>query len=184
MTPVSGGTLTSATVAGRTIDNSPVRGVDVQATNSATGTLGRMDQGDILVLTYSVAMKASTLIAGWTGTGPASLSVRLVDVANVESIALNSSGTIASGLGVVTPSGNYATKNKTVTYASTATLSTAAGGGSVVTIVLGAPVGVGRQTQSTAVTMRWTPSATATDLAGVASSVSPATETGTVDRDF
>ena len=136
------------------------------------------------MLTYKSAMKASTLITGWTGTSPTSLSVRLADVANVESIALNSSGTIASGLGTVTPNGNYAVKNKTITFASTATLSSAAGGGSVVTIVLGSPVGNGRQTQPVATAMRWTPSATATDLAGVASSLTPATENGSADRDF
>ena len=43
MTQTGGGTLTSAPVTGRTIDNSAVRAVDVQAANAPGGTLGRME---------------------------------------------------------------------------------------------------------------------------------------------
>ena len=71
-----------------------------------------------------------------------------------------------------------------MTFASAATLSSAAGGGSIVTIVLGTAAGTGLRTQSAAVTMKWTPAAAATDLAGSASSTAPVTETGTLDRDF
>jgi len=178
MTSTIGVQTTSAIVAARTIDNSVVRGVDVQAANKAGGVLGRLEAGDTLTLTYSTAMKAPTLIAGWSGVGSASLSVKLTDAGSAESI------TLAPGLGTVAAGGNYAQKNKTVTFASTATLSSAAGGGSIVTIVLRTATGTGLRTQSAAVTMKWTPAAAATDLAGVASSTAPVTETGTLDRDF
>ena len=49
--------------------------------------------------------------------------------------------------------------------------------------VLGATGTVGL-TQITALAMKWSPSATATNLAGIASSTAVVTETGTVDRDF
>ena len=60
-------TTTSASVTNRTIDNTVVRGLDVQTVNAVGGTLGRFDAGDQLVLTYSTRMKASTLISGWSG---------------------------------------------------------------------------------------------------------------------
>ena len=48
-------TTTSASVTNRTIDNTLVRGIDVQTINAIGGTLGRLDAGDRLVLTYSDA---------------------------------------------------------------------------------------------------------------------------------
>ena len=104
--------------------------------------------------------------------------MRLSDASNAETI------TLAPGLGTIAPGGNYAGKNKTVTFAATATLSSAAGGGSIVTIVLGTPSGTGLRTELGAVAMKWTPSSTATDLAGNGSSTAPVTESGTIDRDF
>jgi hypothetical protein len=52
-----------------------------------------------------------------------------------------------------------------------------------VTITLGAASGAVR-TYGGSVAMKWTPSATATDLAGKACSAAVVTETGTLDRDF
>jgi hypothetical protein len=185
MTSSLGATTTSATVANRAIDNTPVRGVDVQTINAAGATGGRPEAGDRLILTYSDQMKPSTLIPGWTGTAAATVYVRLSDAANVESIALtaNAAGSQPTGLGSIAPNANFLRKNRTVTFTSTAVLSTSAAGGSVVTITLGAASGTVR-TYSTAVAMRWTPSAAATDLNGRASSSATVTETGPLDRDF
>ncbi len=178
-------TTTSASVTNRTIDNTVVRGLDVQTVNAVGGTLGRFDAGDQLVLTYSTRMKASTLISGWSGTDAATVYVRLTDAGNMESIALtaNAAGSSATGLGTIAPNGNYLRKNRTVTFASTAALGTSASGGSVVTITLGAASGAVR-TYGSAVALRWTPSAAATDLAGRVASTSVVTESGTLDRDF
>jgi hypothetical protein len=186
MTSNLGVVTTSATVANRTIDNTAVRGSDVQAINKTGGTLGRVEAGDKIVLTYSELMKASTLIPGWTGTSAATVYVRLVDIGGVESIGLtaNPAGTSATGLGSIAPSGNYIRSNKTATFTSTAVLTTATGGGSVVTITLGTLSGNATRTYNTAVAVKWTPSATATDLAGNPCSAAVVTETGTLDRDF
>ncbi len=185
MTSNLGATTTSATVANRTIDNTPVRGVDVQTINATGGTSGRPDAGDRLILTYSDQMKPSTLIPGWAGTTAATVYVRFNDAANVESMALtaNAAGSQATGLGTIALSSNYLRKNRTVTFTSTATVGTSAAGGSVVTITLGAASDAVR-TYSTAVAMKWTPSATAIDLAGRASSSTTVTESGALDRDF
>ena len=180
-----GAATTSATVINRAIDNTLVRGLDVQSANKTAGTAGRLETGDTLTLTYSEAMKPATLIAGWTGTGAATLTVRLTDAANAETITLlNAAGTAATGLGTVTPGGNLIRKNRTTTFAATAILASSPTGGSVLTITLGAASGTGLRTQSAALALRWTPSAAATDLAGNASSAATVTESGPLDRDF
>ena len=188
MTTTSGATLTSATVASRTIDNAVVSGTDIQAANKTGGKLGRMESGDVITLTYSSAMKPSTLIAGWTGAGAASLFVRATDASQVETtrFTTDSAGNTATGLGSFVTGGNFVRTNRAVAFAASATLSTGAGGGSVVTITLGAvSVGSGNErTQSSATTLKWTPSATATDVSGIASSTSVVTESGAADRDF
>jgi hypothetical protein len=54
-----------------------------------------------------------------------------------------------------------------------------------VTITLGAvSIGSGLRTQTSPTTLKWTPSAAATDVAGNPSSASLVTETGTADKDF
>jgi hypothetical protein len=187
MTTSAGATLTSATVANRIIDNLVVRGVDIQAANKAGGKLGKLEAGDTLTLTYSVPMKASTLIAGWPGTGNANLYVRLTDAGQVETTRLttDAAGNAPAGLGTYVTGGNFLRTNRTVAFAATAALTSAAGGGSIVTITLGSVAsGSGLRTQSSPTSLKWTPSATGTDLAGNACSASLVTETGAADRDF
>ena len=187
MTTTAGATLTSATVANRIIDNAVVRGVDIQAANKTGGKLGKMEAGDKLTLTYSEPMKASTLIAGWSGAGNANLYVRLTDAGQVETTRLttDAAGNARPGLGTYVSGGNFLRTNRTVVFAATAALTSAAGGGSIVTITLGSVAsGSGLRTQSSSTTLRWTPSATATDLAGIPCSAALVSETGTADRDF
>ena len=53
------------------------------------------------------------------------------------------------------------------------------------TVTLGAVTNsIGLRTDTSARTLRWTPAATATNIAGTASSTTVATESGTADRDF
>ena len=186
MTTTIGTTVTSATVANRTIDNSLVLGIDVQTTNKTGGKAGKMEAGDRIALTYSEAMKASTLIAGWTGTTTVNVFVRVTDAGGVETtrLQIDASGT-ASGLGSYVTGGNFLRNNRTIVFAATATLSTGTGGGSVVTITLGAVTsGNGLRTHSASTALKWTPSATATNLAGSACSAALVTETGAADRDY
>ncbi len=194
MTTTAGGTVTSATVANRVIDNTLVRGFDVDGINGGS-TVGLIENGDRLLLTFSEQMRASTLIPGWTGTGPATVYVRLRDGGlvggsgsqDVLQMTADAAGLVPTGLGTVNLKGDYVTKNSTVTFLSTATLSTVTAGGqpaSLVSIVLGAGVGSGVRKVSSNITMTWSPSATAQDLAGNASSTSAVTESGPQDPNF
>jgi hypothetical protein len=184
----AGNSRTSATVASRTIDNTAARGTDVQPANKTGGTAGRLEAGDKITLTYSEAMKATTLISGWSGSAAANLYVRLTDASTVETMrfTVDAAGTTATGLGTIASGGNFIATGATAVFAATATLTTPAGGGSVVTITLGAASSGSTSllTQIAATALKWTPSATATDLAGNPSSTSVVTESGTSDRDF
>ncbi len=68
MTYAGGQTLTSALVTDRRVDNAAVTGYDVQAENRAGGRAGRVETGDVLVLTWSRTMNTTTLLPGWSGT--------------------------------------------------------------------------------------------------------------------
>ena len=132
MTYAGGTTLTSAVVADRRVDNSPVAGYDVQAENRTGGTAGRIEAGDVIVLTWSRQMSIATLLAGWSGTGTANLTVRLVDGASsgigtgggADALQLLSAAESATGLGSVNLKANYIKAKKTATFAATATQST------------------------------------------------------------
>jgi hypothetical protein len=92
-------------------------------------------------------------------------------------------------LGSVNAKGNFAKNRKTVTLNATMTAATVTVGGvprTVVAVTLGsvASGGPSLRTSSTAVAMVWSPTSSVTGGAGVASSTAPATETGTLDRDF
>lgn len=191
MTPTSGAAVTSAVIASRRVDNTPVRGTDVQATNS--GTAGRLTTGDKLVLTYSEPMQPATLVPGWNGTGAVAITARLRDglaqglTTTDDTLQLFANGTTtAIGLGAVNLKANLVRNNRNVVFAATAALTTGSSGGSVVTITLGTVTSGSSslRTSSTTPAMVWTPAVTATDAAGNACSATPTVETGTADRDF
>lgn len=92
-------------------------------------------------------------------------------------------------LGSVNTKGNFAKNNRTVTFNGTMTAATLTTNGvprTVVTVTLGSPTsGSGSlRTTSTAAAMVWSPTSSVTSTTGVPSSLAPATETGTLDRDF
>lgn len=183
-------TTTSAVVAGRIVDNAPLRGFDVQALDAA-GTLGRMQTNDRIVLTWTKQVVPSTLIAGWTGAAPASVWVRATDNSSDDQLAFfgNSALTQTTGFGTIALRGNFVRPNRDGTFNATVVLTTATVNGlpaTVATITLGAQVGTATfaRTWSTASSMVWTPSAGATDSLGNRSSTALVTESGIVDRDF
>lgn len=182
-----GTTTTSAVVAARVVDNSPVRALDVQAANGG-GSVGRLDNGDTVTFSYSEQVKPSSLVAGWDGTTRA-VTVRLRDGNLVGGGSKDDTlDVVGVNLGTVNLRADYVKSNKTVQWAGTMTATTTTVGGAtrtVVTVRLGAvSSGSGLRTVSTTATMLWSPSASATDLTGQRCSTAPATETGTVDRDF
>lgn len=191
MTPTVGNAVTSTVVAARRVDNSPVRGVDVQTTNA--GTAGRLTTGDKLVLTYSKAMRPSTLVPGWDGAAPVAITARLRDgglmglTSTDDTLQLLAAGTTtALGLGSVNAKTNLVRSSRNVVFSATASLSSASSSATVVTITLGTVTSGSSSLRTTSATptMVWTPATTATDVAGIACSPAPVIEPGGADRDF
>lgn len=187
----AGRTTTSATVAARRVDNSPLRGLDVQAANGGP-TPGRLDNGDSITFTYSDQVNLASITTGWSGAATA-VSVRLRD-GNVvglgnrdDTLDVRTTGGTTINLGSVNLKEDFVKSNKTVTFAATMTATTVSINGKPVTVVtvrLGQSTGSGLRTASAAGTMVWTPSATVTSTTGGACSPAPVSETGALDRDF
>jgi hypothetical protein len=179
-------TTTSATVTVN-VDNSPVRAYDVQSANSATGTLGRLNAGDRITLTYSNQVNLTTILTGWTGAAT-TVTARVMDGSLVGGLNTDDTFSVDGvNLGAVNLQGNFVRRKANVTMvSSTMAASTTTVNGAtatVVTITLGTPSG-SLATSSVLGTMRWTPAATAKSPLGVSTSTSPANESGTADRDF
>ena len=194
LTDGTGKETISATVTGRRVDNSPLRGANVQAVNG-TGALGKPDAGDALSLTYSQPVNLASVTPGWTGAA-LPVTVRLRD-GNVSGVGTGNSGDTLDiqrpgstvNLGSVNTKGNFVKNRKTVTFNATMTATTVTSAGvpaTVVTVTLGTVAsGAGSiRTSANAAAMVWSPTSSVTSSAGLASSTAPATETGTLDRDF
>jgi hypothetical protein len=190
------GTTTSATVGPIQVDNTPVRGYDVQGANGSGAKVGKIDAGDSLWVTYSRQIQPSSILGGWDGTARAVV----VRVRDGNLLNLGGSGetldvftatsySTAVNLGSINLKGNYLKNKKTVAYNATMTISTVTVNGvpaSKVTLVLGtfASGGAGStRTSGTKVAMVWTPSAAALDTTGLATSTAPVTEQGPLDAD-
>ncbi|NYI44672.1 hypothetical protein BJ993_001752 [Nocardioides aromaticivorans] len=186
-----GAASTSAVVSARKVDNSTLRAVDVQASNG-DGTLGRLDAGDTITLTYSESVAPASITAGWTGAAlPVSLRLRdgnLVGGGNRTDVLDVLRNGNAVQLGSIGLRDDYVKARKTATFNATMTASTVTVDGvgrTVVTIVVGTLAsGGGLRTSSVAPTMVWTPSTAATSLGGGACAATPVTESGPADRDL
>jgi hypothetical protein len=169
-------TVTTADVAGNSsgavsfsviVDGSAPSGTNVQTANASGGTAGDPETGDTVTVTFGEAMDPASILALWTG---ASSNV-VVTFANAGCAGNDTMTVTGVNLGTLCLTGNYVNGNRSFT-ASPMVLS---GGGTVVTITLGTPAGA-FNTETVAGTMAWTPSATATDVAGNACSVTAVNE--------
>jgi hypothetical protein len=188
-------TTTSAVSSPHRVDNSLVRGVDVQAANG--GTLGQVGAGDRITFTYSKAMRLTSFAAGWDGA-PRQVAVRLRDGVSIglsnsdDTVDVFTSSALSTAvqLGSVNLKADYITKNKVAVFDGTMTQQLVTVNGeqaTMITITLGQMIqGASKtiRTISSSPTMIWTPSAGAVDLDGIATSTAPVTEQGTVDRDL
>jgi Fibronectin type III domain len=174
-----------------TIDNTAPTAVDVQSTNVSGGTVGHVEQGDTLALTYSGAIDPYSILAGWTGAS-INVQIALVDGGGTasDSVYVYTSGSSPTQIpvGVITlnNSGNdTAGSGSYITYGvtGTGTPSTMTLNGSVITLVFG--LGNAQSaTSTTAARMSWAPSTTATDIAGNANTSAAATQSGTAHANF
>jgi len=174
-----------------TVDNTAPAASDVQSTNVSGGTVGHLDQGDTLTLTYNSIIDPYSILGGWSG---ASTKVQVdlvdgggsiddsIDVYNTESTPVQIPvGTVDLG------SKSYLTTGfgQHIVYGATgaATPSTMVQSGSSIVITLGTPGGAS-STSTAHAAMIWTPSTSATDIAGNAVSANTATQTGATHANF
>jgi hypothetical protein len=173
-----------------TVEDTAPAASDVQSTNVSGGTVGHLDLGDTLTLTYNEVIDPYSILSGWSG---ASTKVQVylvdgggnnnvIDVYNTESMPVQLPvGTIDLGSKeyLTTGSGQH------VVYGApgTATASTMVQSGSSIVITLGTPGGAS-STSTKHAAMLWTPSTSPTDIAGNAVSASTATQTGTTHVNF
>lgn len=187
----TGRTTTSTVSSGHRVDNTPLRGADVQSTNGGVA-VGRIEAGDSITFTYTEQLNLGTVTTGWSGAAQA-VSVRVRD-GNL--MALGNKGDtldvlrngVAVNLGSVNLREDYVRSSKSMLFNATMTAGTATVNGVVrtsVTIRLGALAsGSGAKTVSLTSGMVWSPSSAATGLSGKPCSAAPTTEVGTLDRDF
>ena len=186
-----GVTTTSATMSSRRVDNSPLRGYDVQAVNGG-GTVGRLDAGDVIRLTYSDQVRLDSISPGWTGAAvPVTVRVRdglLLGLGSTGDTLDVLRGGASVNLGSINLKQDFVSLLRAAQLNATMVATTSTVNGvpvTTVTLTLGTLAsGGGLKTASGAGAMVWTPSAAATDLAGVPSSTSATVELGTSDRDF
>lgn len=181
LTDSDGNTTVSAVLAGRIVDNTGPSGIDVQATNG--GTAGKIDPGDTIIFTYSELMDLNSILPGWDGSAPASISGTLAN-GSPDSLSFNGSGS-QPRIGTIELNANFMSNNTAVTIGASMTASTTSVGGvSRTVITMRITSGASNRTPNTAATLTWTPSASATDLAGNPMSTARVTESGSNDRDF
>lgn len=187
----AGKTTISSSVTGRRVDNSPMRGADVQTANGGS-TVGKLEAGDTMTLTYTQQATLTSITPGWTGA-PMGVTVRLRDGyllglgSTDDTISVLRNGA-AVNLGSVNLRQNYIKSLRTAEFAANMSASTVTVNGVTatrITLTIGSQnLGPAVSAVSASSVMVWTPSATATNSAGRAASTTPVTETGTADREF
>lgn len=168
---------------GVTVDNTVPTGSDVQTTNVAGGLAGKPDIGDTVTLTYSEPVEPVSILAGWNGA-VTSVVVRIThggggnDVLTVRNAA-NSAQLPLGSINLGRTDYVAATRD----FGATGVASQMTRSGNSIAFTLGTPSGV-TTTAAAAGSVVWTPSATATDVAGNPSTTTAKTETGAADLDF
>jgi hypothetical protein len=174
-----GHSSTSATYTAK-IDNTGPTGTGVQAVNGpGAATPGKIDAGDTVTFTYSEAMAPASIQSGWDGSAVA-VTVRVTNSGSNDLLTVYNAGETAR-LNLTNSTGLQLKANRvsgTAKWAATMVMS-----GNSVIITLGSTTSTTATTATTTTPMVWTPSASATDLAGNACATTAVTESGT-DVDF
>lgn len=166
---------TNASLVTVVIDNTAPTAVDIQTANGGA-VAGRPDAGDTITYTFSEPIKPTSILAGWTGASTA-VVVRLTNGGTDRIRVRNPGNTANLPIGSVTMGTAWVTA--TATFNATMALS-----GNTIVVTLGAQTSGTVATSTATYNMVWSPSATATDVAGNAMSTTTRTETGTADREW
>jgi hypothetical protein len=163
-----------------TIDTTRPNGSSLTTTNHAGGIVGRAETGDSITFTYSEPIDPNSILAGWDGTAtPVTLQLLNAGGGGGDRVQIwDATNTSQLPLGVVRL-GSTGYTSTSITF----TNSTMTRTGSAITVVLGTPSGAGTTAVVTSNT-RWSPSTTATDLAGNTCPNTAVNEPGAADAEF
>ncbi len=171
--PVHSQTQTGFTVI---IDNTGPTPVNMTSANRVGGTIGRPEQGDTITYTWSEPIDPGSLLAGWDGGSPTTVTVRFTNAGNNDRLQVRGpAGTL--NFGTVRLQQNYVPRRRDFTASSITML------GNTVTIVLGTPSGT-VNTVTVATPTTWQASTGAYDAAGNACSNATITGSGSPRIDF
>jgi hypothetical protein len=164
------------------VDNTVPAGTDVQTVNGGT-TNGLAEAADKISFSFSKAIDPNSILSGWSGASTA-VVVRLnnAGASNDTVTVFNATNATQLPLGSVNL-GRVDYTGASITFGATGAASSMAMSGNTVTITLGTQSAAATTAAATG-TMTWTPSASATDPAGNATSTAVVTESGTADKDF
>jgi hypothetical protein len=156
-------TVASNTPLPITIINTQPKATGISTANVSGGTVGQAQAGDTMTFTYNTTMKPESILAGWTGAATAVQVKFVAKTPKVTTLTVwSSAGTLQLGLANPLNLGdNYVPAGGAIFNA------TMAQNGPAITVTLGALAS--GSVQATAVaggTLTWTPSNSATDLAG------------------
>ena len=172
--PANAQTQTGFTVI---IDNTGPAPVDMTSANKAGGVVGRAEQGDSVTYTWNQPIDPESLIPGWDGGSPTTVTVRIQNKGPNDQLKIEDAvGTILN-FGTVSLQQNYAQGTRTFTGSSVTML------GNTVTIVLGTASG-GVNTVTIPTPTTWQASTGAYDAAGNACSNATITGSGSPRIDF
>jgi hypothetical protein len=201
-TPLAAGTtaysVSTADVAGNiaspanlsvVVDNTAPAGSDIQTQNNGS-IVRRPEPGDTVTFTYNDTIDPFSILSTWGGSSTA-VVVRIINGALFGNDTLqvyDAANTTQLPLGTVNLGGaNYVGGlfgGEIGTFGATGTASTMVQSGAAITITLGTAGGQAATTNGGNSSMAWTPSATATDRAGNASSTTATNEGGAADGEF
>lgn len=166
-----------------TVDNTSPTAGDIQTTNGGA-TVGRIEQNDTIIYTFSEIIDPESILAGWTGVAT-DVVVRFTENGNDDTFAVwNATNTSQLALGSVATKANVVTGAATAGASGTPSRMVLDMATATVTITLGTVAGGPLNTDLGSIKMIWTPSTSAFDRAGNAMSGTQANESGANDSDF
>jgi hypothetical protein len=158
------------------VDNTAPVPVNMTSANRAGGTVGRAEQGDSITYTWSSPIDPESLLSGWDGGSPTTVTVRIKNMGPNDRLSVEGpTGTLS--FGVVSLQQNYSQGTRDFT-GSTITMI-----GNTVTIVLGIPSGA-VNTVTVATPTTWQGDSGAYDAAGNPCSTITITGSGSPRIDF
>jgi hypothetical protein len=172
--PANGQTQAGFTVI---IDNTGPAPVDMTSANKAGGVVGRAEQGDTITYTWNQPIDPESLVPGWDGGSPTTVTVRIQNKGPNDQLKIEGAVGTLLNFGTVNLQQNYAQGTRTFTGSSVSML------GNTVTIVLGTASG-GVNTVTVPTPTTWQASTGAYDAAGNACSTITITGSGSPRIDF